>query len=174
MSVYDEKPFNCAICQSPFRDELESLWKNPKVKRMQLYNKYIGSLPIKQTFGNWYAMMRRHVNEKHGKANQIIVKFNNDSELANPQHTVESFAQKLLELGMVKVQSMNPGDVAIKDVIQAQRLLIEKDKLKMGQDTMMLQMAKLFAPPGIVEGEEVSDATSRFIEGDGTQPESGK
>jgi hypothetical protein len=110
-------------------------------------------------------MVRRHIKEKHGASNITMIQFQKDSVVVQPGVTIESFAQKLLEMGSIKVQQMNPDEVALKDVIAAQKLLIEKQKVKLTEDQMMLQMAKLFGPqvPEPIEGETV-DGNPRPLE----------
>jgi hypothetical protein len=157
--------YNCALCHSPYREEIEKQWTSKKVPRTVIFNSYISKLPIKPSFGNFYGMVRRHIKEKHGASNITMIQFQKDSVVVQPGVTIESFAQKLLEMGSIKVQQMNPDEVALKDVIAAQKLLIEKQKVKLTEDQMMLQMAKLFGPqvPEPIEGETV-DGNPRPLE----------
>lgn len=69
--------------------------------------------------------------------------------------TLESFAQRLLDLGMQKAETMSPDQVKMKDVIAGQKLLIEKQKVKLTEDSMILKMAELFGPgvTGLIEDE---------------------
>jgi hypothetical protein len=98
-----------------------------------------------------YFSLRTHITNRHKPADVIIV------PQGERRASVESFAQKLLDIGQARIDT-DPSKVQIKDVISAQKLLIEKSKLKLGEASLMLNMAKMFGgfgEPEPIEGEEI-------------------
>lgn len=80
--------------------------------------------------------------------------------------TLEKFAQRLLEIGDKRLDE-HPGDVTIPDVIQAQRLLIERSKVKVQEDSLRLAVAKMFGGigPGSIEPIEAVEEAKELKEG---------
>jgi hypothetical protein len=55
---------------------------------------------------------------------------------------------------------MTGETVALKDVIQAQKLVLDSKKLKLTEDAMTAMLGKLFAPPTlqVIDGEVVNES----------------
>lgn len=142
----------CKICLSPYRKELVSLFKQgyATTEIYMRYAKKMGYTSSKQAF---YVLLKTHVAREHSTEAVLVPK-----EQGVSTASIESFGQKMLEMGMIKIQGMNPEDVPLKDVIQAQKLVLESKKVKIGEGAMMLMMRKMFAPPEL--NTEVIDGTT--------------
>ena len=140
----------CRICVSPYRDEIDTALQGDKVNKSDIARKYA---PLFETSEkNFYQSLTRHIDKKHSKSNVVVLSPNGAVKMA----TVESFAQKLLEIGDTMANE-SPEKVSMKDVIAAQRLVIEKAKLKMGETELMLKVAEIFggiSDPKSVESED--------------------
>jgi hypothetical protein len=147
----------CFICLSPFKNEVVSLRKKG-VPALQIYNKLAKQMRYDKSEERFADCLTGHIRDKHLFAGLII------PENATRAATLENFAQKMLEMGMEKISTMDSSQVAIKDVVSSQKLLLDSKKLKLTEDAMMGMLAKLFAPPKlqVIEGETV-DGKSEVI-----------
>lgn len=170
----------CVICNSPHRDEMEKLVRN-RYSKPTVAHLYADLHSMAED--SFYRSLRLHFNKKHPPALEklniapnIIKKAKENYQAANPQipvkitddeeklpMTKELYAQRLLELGFDK-SLMNPNSIKHKDVIAAQKLLIEEKKLKVTEDAMKVSMMKFMAglalPEDVVEGEVEEDGSS--------------
>lgn len=91
-----------------------------------------------------------HIRENH-KAKLTVIPTN----LAQTAVSLEAFSQRMLELGVEKLNTMEAKDIQFGDVLNAQKVVIESKKLKLTEDAMMIMMRKVFAPPetNSIEGE---------------------
>ena len=142
----------CRICASPHRREIESLVGEVPVS--ELARKY------QPVFGCGLdaldASIRRHTKGKH-KLSKIMEVIMHPSTPTDKAVNLEGFAQSLLEIANVNMME-DPSKIKVRDALAAQKLLIEKQKVKIGETALMMSMAKLFggfpdAP--ILPGEEV-------------------
>lgn len=98
---------------------------------------------------NFRTMVKNHIVKKH---NVGIAVYEHGKKT-----TIEAFGTRMLELGMAKIEGMTPGEVALKDVIQAQKLVLDSKKLKLDEGAMMIMLGKLFGPTNLMEGEVVEE-----------------
>lgn len=118
-----------------------------------IYHKYREKIGYTKSAKNFYHTLRTHILNKHNPTYMII------PENVASAATLENFGQRMLELGMEKISTMTGEQVALKDVIQSQKLILDSKKLKITQDAMMGMLAKLFAPPKlqVIEGETIDE-----------------
>lgn len=140
----------CRLCLSPYRSEIVKL-VNQGVVFKRIYDKYAPLMNY--TFGDrgFYMMTRRHIKDQHKEEGLIVPQTDNKVSPA----TIENFAQRMLDLGMQKIEDVEPDTIALKDVISAQKLLLDSKKLRLSENAMDLMLGKLFAPPqlNIIDGE---------------------
>jgi len=152
----------CKLCLSPYRAEVLAL-KAQKLPIRKIYNKYANPMGYTGSVYGLNMLIRRHIAAKHN--NKAIL-------LPDKKHnitpaTIEAFSQKMLDLGMMKVENINPdnpmdmANLRLGDVVAAQKLSLEAKKLRLTEDAMDVMLGKMFAPPSLnessVEGEIVSD-----------------
>lgn len=115
----------------------------------------------------FYMCIRRHLQQGH-RADAILLTKDVKIKPSLTKATIEEFGQRMLELGMVKLDQIDPDNpasmlgVKLSDVVAAQKLSLEAKKLKLTEDAMTAMMGKLFAPPNlnkemVTEGEVVDD-----------------
>lgn len=145
---------DCLICQSPHRKELDSLLKKriPVFELVDAYYHFFANLYKNET--SFSAALNSHYKKKHPPSlaealpkNSILTK-----DIQPMPATTENYAQQLLEAGMdpVKIATAKHADI-----IGAQRLLIEKEKLKLQNDALKLAMIKFMAGLSDPEDEKV-------------------
>lgn len=155
----------CKLCLSPYRNEVLSLYKN-RVKVPVIYRKLAAPMNYHSTMPAFRQMIVRHVKEKHKV--QAVVLPNNKNGLTRA--SIEEFAQRFLDLGMVKLSQIDPNNpedlknVRFREVVAAQKLFLDSKKLKLTEDAMGIMLGKMFAPPSlrgkVVEGELVDGSSS--------------
>lgn len=142
-------PGTCIICLSPFRDEIIKLFKN-KVKMADIYTKYSRLMAYKSTQYSFYVLIKRHIDNKHLASAMVI-------QTERRINSIDEFGRKMLELGMIKLDTLSPEQVELKDVVAAQKLVLESKKLKITEDAMAVMLGKLFGPRlafgDVIEGE---------------------
>ena len=143
----------CKICLTPYRKEIAAAW-NQGIKKKNIFEKYAPLMGYTGNFDAWYAMANRHFKENH-KADAIILPTPEGSANKVTTATIEQFGQRMLELGMAKIEHLTPDQVKLKDVIAAQKLILDSKKIKMSEDAMTLMMAEFFAPP--IEGKVLEE-----------------
>lgn len=158
---------HCKICRHPeARAEIESLYrKHIPMKQIALWmgKKYFPSV----TEMSFYDTLRRHIGNNHAPTMESVKRSASDSlpeELkeqvidkdpalhieekmqqqaqSGKKRTVEDYAQMLLEMGFTKemLHKVNP-----KNILEAQKVLIEKEKAKNERDMLQIAMAKMMS-----------------------------
>jgi hypothetical protein len=152
-------PRVCKICLSPYGREIVSLFKQG-VRHTLVYDKYAEKMGYNSGARAFEAMVGRHIRDGHN-SDAILIPSPPNSAMPITKATLENFGQKMLELGVAKAENTTPDQVKFQDVISAQRLILDSQKLKLSGDMMMKIMSKLFAPPGLApiieEGEVVHE-----------------
>lgn len=168
----NEINYGCSICNGPVRDEIDLAIKRgaamPEVARAY-------HVAHNKTYDQFYPSLYSHVKKKHPPSVNSALKKVTVSKLPPPPPapapgsqieplqnqqpvTIENFAQKLLEKGFT---SEMMGKVTPNVIIQAQKVLIEKDKLKVQNNALKFAMLKFMsgmadeADEKIIKGEEV-------------------
>lgn len=139
----------CKVCLSPYRKELVTLI-NQGWSAGQLYEKYAPLMNYTSKKQSLYILIKRHINDKHSE--EAVVLPQKGARAA----TIENFGQRMLELGMMKLENATPENIDFKDITAAQKLVLDSRKLKLNETAFDLMMSKLFAPPElqVIEGEE--------------------
>ncbi len=149
----------CQICLSPYRRELVEAFNNG-IPRKRIYDKYAPKMEYKASPSSFYLAIRKHVLGKHKCLGIYVPTASSEETGRNRPVDIETFGQRMLELGMAKVDNMDPESVKITEVISAQRLVLDSKKLKLTEDAMQLMMTKMFGPPQeVINGELVNDIT---------------
>jgi hypothetical protein len=147
----------CKICLSPYRSEIERLWKQG-VKRVQIYRKYKSLIPYEATESSFTRLMTRHWHHRH-RTNAILAVSPKDSAQPVSRVAIEQFLQGVVDLGASVLQNTRPEDLKPKDGIdlglRAGRLIFDARRVKLSEDAMALVMAEVFGPPLKVENGEV-------------------
>lgn len=146
----------CKICVSPYRKEIVALHKQGYNSK-DIYIRYSKKLDYKASPNAFYKLIYSHVKNNH-KEDAVLVRGEANSSLSAA--TLENFGQRMLELGMAKIETLDPTQVALKDVISAQKLILDSKKLKLGEGALMLMMRKMFAPPELNELKGAIDGTT--------------
>ncbi|MBI4335826.1 MAG: hypothetical protein HY589_04140 [Candidatus Omnitrophica bacterium] len=162
----------CDICTSPFRLEIDTALRNHEmmIRVIRRYKDKFG-VKLEETFRKRLQTHAKHMNRN---AEGLVV-IESQPGVGARRATLEKFAQKLLEIGDKRLDE-HPERVTIPDVIQAQRLLIERSRVKVQEDSLRLAVAKMFGgvgpgptepieaieepAPSLLSGEEVQDAIS--------------
>jgi len=147
---------------SPYRPEIEKLLRQG-VPKTVITRKYAPLMNMKEV--NFYKILQRYEKNRGKHANVSLANLTTgpiidpgNGVIAQPSKTVEEFAAKLLQIGMQMAEE-NPGQVRMRDVISAQKLLMDKQKLKLDEQSMMLNIAKLFGGFGAPSFDGELDAT---------------
>lgn len=102
--------------------------------------------------------IRTHMVKKHAPVSPLVVDpiINPGVGVKNTGRDIEGFAAKMLEIGNDLVNN-SPDKITMGQVIASQRLLLEKKKLKLDEQQMLIGMAKMFGgfSGPVIEGEEV-------------------
>jgi|SRR3990170_6794278 len=144
----------CRICASPHRREIEELSKDIPISELARKYSTVFGVDVKALDPS----IRRHLKGKH-KISKMMEVIMHPSTPTDKTPNLEGFVQSLLEIANVNVLE-DPSKVKIRDALMGQKLLIEKQKVKIGETALMMSMAKLFggfpdAPA--LKGEEVVD-----------------
>lgn len=142
----------CMICLSPFKREMVTLHNNGTPVSV-IYKRYKDKLNYTASQTAFYQLLIRH--KKGGHKGDALYIPQLDSQIKSA--TIEEFGKRMLDLGMAKIENLDPKDVPLKDVISAQKLVLDAKKLKVTEDAMTAMMSKLFAPKinplEVIEGE---------------------
>lgn len=153
------KTYSCAVCKSPQRKTIERLWKDRNNIRKEIWEKYKPAIAGVSSYESFSHIMHTHMRDKHAEQNEVVIALQKDSGILGKEVTIESFAQKMLELGQIKINNMTPGEIKLKDVIAAQKLLLDKQKISLSEDMMAIKMAELFGGVAVpVKAETITDA----------------
>ena len=159
----------CTLCLSPYREEIKRAYGNGFKHRM-VYEKYSPLMKYKGDFNAWKQMVWRH--KDHNYQGSTLLP---GSMEKTKKGDLRTLVEGLTDLGVRKMETMDPGDIKFRDVFQAHKTEIEYRKLRLSEDAMMIALGKLFGPPlegKVVEGEEVKDElpSAGRIEDGGLEP----
>lgn len=87
-------------------------------------------------------LVRKHVTQNHNTDAIVVVDPTGNVTPA----TIENFGQRMLELGMAKIQNADPSTIQLKDVVAAQRLILDSKKLKLSENALESMLGQLFGP----------------------------
>jgi len=140
--------------------------------RKMLYEKYHPLIWEKKplTFMSFVQAVRIH--GKHKNPGVVVLQTS-----GTVGKDTQGIAKMFTSLMARKLETMGPEDISVKDYVAANKLVLEEKKLKLDEKEQMLEIAKLFGIPEIInpldviQGEE-GDAEPRSIEGTGDQPSS--
>jgi hypothetical protein len=157
----------CDICFSFYKAEIEAAMDN-KIPLKKLAEKY-KKLFIYGEVADLYFNLARHYNHL-SEARLVVINYRalteRTAESNKRKVTIETLAQKLLEVGddILEQYTADPKEamkhVNMNHVFSAQKVLLEKKRVKVEEDALKLGMAKLFSglsKPNIIEGE-ITDA----------------
>jgi len=154
---------DCRICSSPYREEIDKLIRK-KLLKTDIAKHYAPLLEVE--YEKLYESLFTHEKKKHPPLITQMPELsiyhppaeNPEKDVKQTPKTLEGYADVLLEMGFTPDQLKK---VTPTNILKAQHLLLEKEKIKNQKDALQLSMAKLFAgmtqPADIVEGivEEV-------------------
>ena len=153
----------CEICTSPYRSEMESLLR-AKEPMMNIARKYLDKFKGCTKVNSLMAKIRRHKAHLEQARQIAAVRLPDDSPHEGMSRvSMEQFAQRMLKIGNKALNwyEQFPHLVKLQDVIAAQRLLIEKQRLSIHEDALKLAMARFFGGFPVskdsIEGEIVND-----------------
>lgn len=154
----------CRICLSEYRQEIDDLAQK-KILLTAIKEVYYPLLKEQYTEHGFYSALRNHINKKHFIQMKALDKAKERSVPDNSPKTIEEYAQKTLEMGFTP-EMLNKVNPQI--ILQAQKILIEKDKAKAQNDFLKLAMQKMMSgliTPGDIEEGEILDDPIRAISG---------
>ena len=129
------------LCLSPYRKEVTSLYKQG-TNASKIYRKYNVLMNYTASPKAFYMLVRKHVEQNHNTDAIIVADPTGNVTPA----TIENFGQRMLELGMAKIQNADPSTVQLKDVVAAQRLILDSKKLKLSENALESMLGQLFGP----------------------------
>ena len=146
----------CRICTSPHRHEIDSLVKDTPISDVCRQYAVVYGCTERQLQGS----IRNHMRGRHKLPKQEVIM--HPSQVSEGPVNLDTFAQSLLDIAGKQI-AMDPSKVKIRDALAAQKLLIERQKVKIGETALMMSMAKLFGGFKEIQGEElpVLDGTVR-------------
>ena len=142
----------CDLCLSPYRSDIERSLRNNE-RKITLVRRYMTkfNVTLEDTFRK---KLQRH--EAHmDRTSKLPVIIEGNPGIPTTRVTMEKFAQRLLEIGSLRI-AQHPEEVTIPDVIQAQRLLVERSKVKVQEDSLRLAVAKMFGGVGAGPTEPIT------------------
>lgn len=148
---------SCRVCLSPHRREIEGLVRSKEYPWAYIAEKYCGVFGCEKR--QLEASIRCHIKGRHKIVENVGIL--HPSQVQDGPVNLETFSQKLLDIANRQVFE-DPSKVKVRDALAAQKLLIEKAKVKIGETALMMSMAKLFGgfeQPIPIKGEEVVDGT---------------
>lgn len=131
----------CMLCLSPYRKEIVSLYKQGS-DTSKIYRKYNVLMNYTASPKAFYMLVRKHVTQNHNTDAIVVVDPTGNITPA----TIENFGQRMLELGMAKIQNADPSAIQLKDVVAAQRLILDSKKLKLSENALESMLGQLFGP----------------------------
>ncbi len=145
----------CCFCVTPYRSEIIKLHTQGMPYNI-LYKKFTPLINYTSSYYAFLSSLKNHIKRKHNVSFLVL-----PGDITK-KATLENFGQKMLELGMTKIEGMSPDQVALKDVISSQKLILDSKKLRITEDAMLLILGKLFAPPFLefkkpIEGEVINE-----------------
>ena len=168
--MLDRRGEKCSICVSSVATELTEA-KKLGVKTGKLYKKFVSATGYRGDQHAFYMMLYRHTAAGHAA---IVPQ---KQELAKEELTLENYAEKLLRRAMEDPEMMEGKKISHQAVIAAQKVLIEKDKVRTENNTLKNAFLQLFRGQGlrlpegmVIEGElQQSDTQGlHFIRGEDT------
>ena len=163
-------PALCKICLSPYREEMMRAFKAGFARRL-LYEKYGPLMWGKDvpTLKSFLQALYKH--QKHKLPGVFVVQSTN-----HVGQDTTGIAKMMTQLYAKKVESMSPEDVSTKDYVAVNKLVIDEAKLSLDKNAQMLEFAKIFGipevmEPQIIDGEETNVALGP-PENQGDQPQS--
>lgn len=152
----------CRICSSPHRKDIESLIKK-KVITKDIARHYAET--FETNVDNLYSSLRLHIENSHPPLISQLPELSTykpepsegSIEPTKPK-TIEEYAQRVLDLGFTEEQlkKVNPAVI-----IQAQKVLIEKQKAENQRDALKLTMSRLFS--GLITPKQIKEAQEAQI-----------
>lgn len=144
----------CKICLSPYKDELMRAYKQgfPRKILWEKYNPLIwGGLGKRKgvVFGAFLQAIYRH--GKHGDSGVVVVQTKN----TGIKRDLTGIVKMVNELYSRKLETMGPEDISVKDFSAANKLLLDEKKLKLDQNEQMIELAKLFGIPEVINPLDV-------------------
>ena len=143
----------CRVCSSPYRREIDEALKAGIIRR-KIYDRYAPLLHYEYSEHSWGVMLSRHKNHKPYDG-AILVPTPIGSAIQVKRVTLETYTKKMLELGIDKANETTPDKVKFQDVNNAIKLSLDAQKIKIAENALELQMAKMFGPT--IQGEEVEE-----------------
>lgn len=159
----------CKMCISPYNAELMKAWRAHYPRRMlwERYNPLIwGKKGI--TYESFLVAVYKH--QKHKDTGIVVVQTKNSPV----KKTLSGIADMVTELAARKIETMEPGDISINDYVRVNKLVLDEKKLKLDQNEQMIELAKLFGIPEVIDPlEEAQDVHAQLgpIQNQGDQPE---
>lgn len=145
-------PQMCRICLSPYREELMRAW-NAHFPRKQLYEKYKPLIWQGKSLGFESFLTAVYKHTKHKPPQVVVVQ----SENGAVKKDTQGIAKMMTELYARKLEGLGPEDITTKDYVSVNKLVIDEQKLSLDKNAQMLEFAKIFGIPEVVEpiiGEE--------------------
>lgn len=128
-------------------------WKGHFPRKL-LYEKYKPLIWMKSplTFKSFLQAIYKH--EDHKPTGVVVLQTTGGSVGRDTQGIAKMFTQLMAR----KLETMNPEDITVKDYVAANKLVLEEKKLQLGAQEQMLQLAKLFGIPEVINPLDVVEA----------------
>lgn len=155
VSIKFAKPVKCSICLSNLREEIDGLLKKGYMAT-DIARKYHQA--FNTSFPVFYHSLRNHTFRKHPPR---LVPPDQQIEIDKTKIvSFEAYKDRLFKAGMSE-EMFDTKKIRHSDLIAAERVSIEKQKLKTQQDALKLAMVKFMR--GEAEDEEVIDGREGII-----------
>ena len=136
----------CRICLSPYREELVRAWK-AGFPRKQLYEKYKPLIWQDKSLNLDSFLQACYKHSKHKPPQVVVVQ----SENGTVRKDSQGIAKMMTELYARKLEGLGPEDITTKDYVSVNKLVIDEQKLNLDKNAQMLEFAKIFGIPEVLE-----------------------
>lgn len=149
----------CKICISPYREELMRAW-GAHFPRKLLHEKYQPLIwgKHKITFASFAQAVRLH---KDHKTPGVVILQTTGGSVGKD---LNGIAKMITSLYAEKVEKMSSDDITTKDYVAVNKLVLEEKKLKLDEKEQMMELAKLFGIPEIINPLDVIVGTEEHAE----------
>lgn len=143
---YNRSMKMCRICLSPYREELMRAFK-AGFPRKQLWEKYKPLIWQNKNLKFESFLQGIYKHEKHKLPQVVVVQSENGAVKKDSQ----GIAKMMTELYARKLEGLGPEDITTKDYVAVNKLVLDEQKLSLDKNAQMLEFAKIFGIPEVIQ-----------------------
>ncbi len=131
-------------------------WKGHFPRKL-LYEKYKPLIWMKAPLGFKSFLQAVYKHEDHKTPGVVVLQ-----TTGTVGKDIGGIAKMFTNLMSRKLETMGPEDITVKDYVAANKLVLEEKKLQLGAQEQMLQLAKLFGIPEVINPLDVLEADAKL------------